>query len=55
MATGMQGLAPLSAQLLQKLEQQQQQQQQQPSSLHDDAAARRRSSITMATFWNRHS
>ena len=48
MATGMQGLAPLSAQLLQKLEQQQQQQ---PSSLHDDAAAQRRSSITMATFW----
>ena len=47
MATGMQGLAPLSAQLLQKLEQQQQQ----PSSLHDDdAAAQRRSSITMATF-----
>ena len=48
MATGMQGLAPLSAQMLQKLEQQQQQ----SSSLHDDAAAQRRSSITMATFWN---
>ena len=45
MATGMQGLAPLSAQLLQKLEQQQQQ----PSSLHDDDAARH---VSMNATWS---
>ena len=46
MATGMQGLAPLSAQLLQKLEQQQQQ----PSSLHDDDAAARH--VSMNATWS---